>query len=88
MKGIFIALFMIFLTSAHASIEYVESEQSHPDPQEVARSRACFEELTKQGCGDPGENLKEFRSCMHDAFTQLSGNCQAMMKELYGKRKG
>ena len=77
-------LFMVF--NATASIEHVASEQSQATPQEIAKSRACFEELAKQGCKDPGENLKSFRTCMHDSYSQLSESCQKMMTYLY-KRK-
>ena len=79
-------MLMLSIVHANASIEYVEGEEDSPSPQEVSRNRACFEDLEKAGCGDPGENLKEFRVCLHDAFPSLSDDCKKMMSNLYRRR--
>lgn len=83
MKTLFTMMFMLFIAQANASIEYVEGEDSAPTQQEINKNRACFDELSKAGCGDPGENIKEFRVCLHDAFPSLSDDCKKMMSNLY-----
>jgi sulfite reductase alpha subunit-like flavoprotein len=87
MKSISIALLMFFMTNAHANIEYNSEDAAQTSPQELAQNRACFGELSNQGCGDPGEDVKTFRSCLHDSFAQLTPNCQKMMTGLYGRKK-
>jgi hypothetical protein len=87
MKSLAIFIVLVSFYNAQASIEYVESEQNRATPQEIATNRACFEELAKNGCGDPGSDLKQFRSCLHDAFPQLSDGCQKMMTGLYKRKK-
>lgn len=79
-------MLMLFIVNAQADIEYVETEESKATSMEIAQNRACFGELANQGCGDPGEDIKRFRSCLHDSFAQLTANCQKMMSHLYGKR--
>lgn len=86
MKYFAIAAFMIFMACAHADIEYDAARESQASSTEIARNRACFAELTKQGCGDPGEDIKKFRTCLHDSYPQLTENCQKMMTNLYGKK--
>jgi hypothetical protein len=86
MKYIFICSFMLFLSNAGASIEYSAKEDVKPTEAEITRNRSCFHELSQNGCGDPGENLKEFRTCLHDVFPKLTDNCQTMMSKLYGKK--
>jgi hypothetical protein len=87
MKSISIALFMLFIANAHADIEATAGDAAQVSSQEITKNRACFSELSKQGCGDPGEDIKKFRTCLHDSFAQLSENCQTMMTNLYGKKK-
>ena len=87
MKSISIALFMFFIANAHADIEHTAADGAKASTQEIAQNRACFSELASQGCGDPGEDIKKFRSCLHDSYSQLSENCQKMMSNLYGKKK-
>lgn len=86
MKQIFLALGLIFVLNANATIEYSAAEDSKPTPQEVSRNRACFEELASQGCGDPGEDPKHFRSCLNNVHSTLSVSCRKMMSELYGTK--
>lgn len=79
-------MFMLSILNADASIEHVEGDDIGPTEQEISRNRACFEELAKAGCEDPGENLKGFRSCLHESFSLLSDDCRKMMSNLYRRR--
>ncbi len=87
MKTLIPFLFVISIVNANASIEHVEGDEAIPSPQEMARNRGCFEELSKAGCEDPGENLKQFRRCLHEVFPSLSDDCKKMMSNLYRRRK-
>lgn len=83
MKTLIISVLFLSLARANASIEYVAGREDSPTPQEIAASRSCFDELTKAGCEDPGEDLKGFRSCLHETFPSLSDDCKKMMSHLY-----
>lgn len=74
------------MMNARADIEYSPTEVSKASAGEIAMSRACFEELKVQGCGDPGEETDHFRTCLKDVYQSLTGSCQRMMSELYGKQ--
>lgn len=86
MKSVFIAFFMFFMTQAYGDIEF-DGKLDIPSDKEVSQNRACFEELAKLGCGDPGDDHQQFRSCMHDVYPSLTDDCRKMMTGLY-KRKG
>jgi hypothetical protein len=60
-----------------------ENTKGKAQPEEVVRSRACFQELKVQGCGDPGEDIKHFLSCLSDVKHSLSAPCKKLMRELY-----
>lgn len=77
---------MLLFTEARGSVEHVEGDDHSPSETELAENRACFRELAKNGCDDPGENPREFRSCMHDVYPKLSESCQKLMSELYRRR--
>jgi hypothetical protein len=85
MKSIFITVFMFFIAHSHASIEF-DGKREVPSDEEIAHNRACFEELSRQGCGDPGDDHQQFRSCLHEVYPSLSGGCKKLMTTLY-KRK-
>ena len=85
MKRILLITMMIFMAVAQASIEY-DGNDGKPTAAEMERNHSCFDELSKNGCGDPGDDLREFRSCMHDVYAKLTPDCQKMMTTLY-KRK-
>lgn len=85
MKYFLPAIALSFMISARASIEYVESEQSHATPEEIQQSRACFKEVARNGCGDPGEDPRHFRLCLKNTKETLTKDCKKMMTELYGK---
>ena len=86
MKSVLTMMFLLFMANVSGSIEYVEGEDAAPTEQELGRNHACFEELSKAGCGEPGENLKEFRACLHEAFPTLNEDCRKMMSHLYRRR--
>lgn len=86
MKNFLILVFLLSFPSAWPSIEYVPGEEGSPSATEIARNRACFDEVAKYGCGDPGEDLAHFRSCLHDAHPSLSDRCKRMMTTLYKRR--
>lgn len=86
MRTTLLALSLIFAFNAQANIDYSPNEVSKATPQEIAQSRACFEELKVQGCGDPGEDIQQFKSCLKNVHPTLTANCQKMMTELYGKQ--
>lgn len=75
------------MTGAHASIEHDGKTQTEPTAAEIQKNRACFEEVAKNGCGDPGEDIKQFRSCLHNVFPTLSVDCKKMMTKLYSNKK-
>lgn len=77
---------MIFMSTAHADIEY-DGNDGKPTAVELEKNRSCFDELSKNGCGDPGTDLKEFRTCMHDVYSKLGADCQKMMTRLYKRKK-
>ncbi len=86
MRAILICSFMFYLVNASASIEHTAEANQKPSAAEIVQNRACFEELAKYGCEDPGENLREFRACLHEVFLKLSASCQKMMSDLYRGR--
>ncbi len=76
---------MIFMAHAHANIEF-DGKLEIPTDAEMAKNRGCFDDLTKHGCGEPGEDMKQFRSCLHEVFPNLSSECREMMVKLYKKK--
>lgn len=84
MKQTFIAFGLILAVNAFADIEFSPGEQVRATPQEIAKSRSCFEELNVQGCGDPGEDIHHFRSCLKNVHSTLTADCKKMMTDLYG----
>lgn len=87
MKTILIALSLLVVMNAKADIEYsADDVKGKATPAEISKNQSCFRELEDEGCGNPGENVKEFRSCMNNAFSKLSDDCQKMMSNLYGTK--
>ena len=86
MKTIFIALSLLVVMNAKADIEYSADDMNgKATAAEVTRNHSCFQELEKEGCGDPGEDVKQFRSCLNNSYSRLSDDCKKMMSNLYGK---
>lgn len=86
MKTILIALGLLMVMNANADIEYsAEDVKGKATPAEVTRNHSCFQELEAEGCGNPGDDVKQFRSCMNNSYSRLSDDCKKMMSNLYGK---
>ena len=87
MKYIFLTLsFSMMMLNAHASIEASSTPSSQPSKDEISKNRACFEELSVQGCGDPGDDTEQFRSCMSNVHETLDPHCKQLMQSLYGTK--
>lgn len=87
MKTILIALSLLLVMNAKADIEYsADDAKGKATPAEITRNQSCFRELEDNGCGNPGENIKSFRSCMRNVYSGLSDDCQKMMSNLYGTK--
>ena len=85
MKKILIPVLMLLITNVQAHIEF-EGNPPEPTQKEIEKNRACFEELNRNSCGDPGEDHKHFRSCLNNVFSTLSPDCQKMMSDLYSRK--
>lgn len=83
MKKFLILIFAFSLTQANATIEHDPSSLTEPSAQEISKNRACFEELEMKGCGDPGEEVMHFRSCLKDVLPSLTTDCRELMNYLY-----
>ncbi len=84
MKNLLLTFGLLFVLNAQADIEHSANEEGKATPEEIGQSRSCFLELEVQGCGDPGDDQQQFRSCLKNVHSSLSENCKKMMKELYG----
>lgn len=84
MKYTIVTLGLLFTISANADIEYSPQEPAKATVQEISKSRACFEELKVQGCGDPGDDINHFKSCLGNVHSTLTDSCKKMMTDLYG----
>jgi hypothetical protein len=79
----FISLFISSLSLyAHVS-DLSEAVSAPPSEAEITSNRSCFLNLEKLGCGDPGDDVAHFKSCMNNVYQDLSKNCQILMTELY-----
>lgn len=83
MKKLFVVMSLVMSFGAYADIEYSADQDSKPTIIEINKNRACFEEVAKLGCGDPGEDPKHFKSCLKDIHSSLSTSCKKMMSDLY-----
>ena len=83
MKNIILMTGLLLSFQAFADIEYVEDNQAKPTQVEISKNRACFQELERQGCGDPGDDPQQFRSCMSNVYSTLTTDCKALMTKLY-----
>lgn len=86
MKNTLAIIALLFVMNAKADIEYSTDQNAKATPQEVSKNRACFQELAAQGCGDPGDDHQQFRSCLNNVHSTLTADCQKMMSNLYGKK--
>lgn len=79
-------LIAMMMTNTYATIED-DGQNPVPSQVEISKNRACFEDLTDNGCGDPGEDPAQFRACLHNVFPRLTTDCQKLMSELYSRKK-
>jgi hypothetical protein len=86
MKKLLIVIGIVTMFNAYADIEYSVQDAAKPTEKEIANNRACFEDLKAQGCGDPGDDIAQFRSCMSNVYPSLTTSCKKMMSDLYGKK--
>jgi hypothetical protein len=85
MKMLITVLILISSLTGHATIEY-EGDPSYPSSAEITRNRACFEELSRENCEDPADDVRQFRSCLHNVFPRLTLGCQKLMSDLYSRK--
>lgn len=85
MKVIFMMCLIFSFSMAFATTEH-EVANNSPSTQEISKNRACFEEVAQNGCGDPGDDIKQFRSCLNNVFSSLNPDCQKMMSKLYHRK--
>lgn len=86
MKNLILSMGLLLSVNAIADIEYIPTDRSQASQAEISKNRACFEEISTQGCGGPGEDHQHFRSCLNNVFPKLSRDCQKMMSNLYGSK--
>lgn len=86
MKSLLIILMMFSLTQVKATTEHLDADNDRPTTEEIKKNRACFEEVSQNGCGDPGEDMKHFRTCLHNVFPTLTQDCRKMMSKLYHRK--
>lgn len=85
MKKFLAPICMLFIINTYAHIEH-DGNRGEPSAEDLSKSRACFEELSQNGCGDPGDDHKQFRACLHNVFPTLNKDCQKMMTNLYSRK--
>ena len=83
MKNLIVFGLMIFAFNGLANIEYSPEAVSKPSQTEIDSNRACFQDLEELGCGDSGEDVENFRSCMNNVYSSLDKSCQKLMNDLY-----
>lgn len=86
MKASILMMSFLFCFNAQSNIEYSASENGKATAAEIERSRSCFYEVKTQGCGDPGDDINHFRSCLSNIYPTLTENCKKMMSNLYGTK--
>ncbi len=85
MKMLITVFILTFALTVQADVEF-EGEPTLPSSAEISRNRACFEELSRENCGDPADDVRQFRSCLHNVFPTLTPGCQKLMSELYSRK--
>lgn len=86
MKNFIILAVMFLGFNAFATIEHDASDLFDVTAEEIQNNRSCFAELESNGCGDPGEETKHFRSCMSHVYPKLTPECQKLMTKLYKQK--
>lgn len=86
MKNLILMCGILLMVNAYATIEAGDEKVFNVTAEEVMKNRACFKDLEANGCGDPGEDPKQFRSCMRNVYPKLEEDCQKLMTKLYRPR--
>ena len=74
-----LALFsMLFMMNVFAAA-------AQPSEAEVAKNRACFQDLEVQGCRSQDEDPEQFRACLANVHQSLDDHCKKMLLDLYGE---
>ncbi len=69
---------MLFMMNVFAA-------NSQPSEAEIAKSRACFQDLEVQGCRSQDEDPEQFRACLANVHESLDDHCKKMLLDLYGE---
>lgn len=86
MKKLILLSGLCFALNGVASMDFSESKGSKPSSTQISKQRACFQELTDDGCGDPGEEPRHFRNCLAEVYPRLTTECRKLMSDLYGSK--
>jgi hypothetical protein len=86
MKSLSIIFVMFFSLYASSNIEFSPQEQGKAKAEEIIRSRSCFQEMKMHGCGDPGDDIQHFLSCLSEVKPILTITCKDLMTELYDSK--
>lgn len=85
MKTLLVTFLMAFSLQSFATIDTIaEAKGKAPTESEIQSNRACFTALEREGCGDPGDDVEHFRSCLKTVYPDLKADCKILMTDLYG----
>ncbi len=83
MKTMIALTTLLFLPASFADETHSEGMQADPGETRVSKTRACFEELDRLGCGRPEADRVRFPACAREMAERTSADCQALIKKLY-----
>lgn len=83
MKKLIMALGLLSIFNVYA---VTVDKYAQPTEAEIAKNRACFQELERQGCRTIEEDPEQFRSCLSNSHIALDDYCKKMMLDLYGTK--
>jgi hypothetical protein len=86
MRNLILICGILLMVNAYATIEADDNKIFDVSQEEIMKNRACFKDLETNGCGDPGEDPKQFRACMSNVYPKLDVDCQKLMNKLYKPR--
>lgn len=73
-----------FILAVTLSLSSYAGHYSRVTDDEIARNRACFQDLEVFGCGKLEDDKYQFRTCLSEVQDSLSEYCKKMMRRLYG----
>lgn len=84
MRKILSVVVLILSLNCFADIDNINDLKApQPTAAELSANRACFSDLDRMGCGDPGDDIEHFRSCMNNIYPDLKPECKTLMNDLY-----